>query len=58
MLKAVIQRLLRIRRTNRLKSDLRRIQGYWNLKAKEKGVSVAKDVERYLMEISRSKKTG
>ncbi len=48
MLKAVIQRLLRIRRTNRLKSDLRRIQGYWNLKAKEKELFTEKDVERYL----------
>ena len=58
MLKAAIQRLLCIRRTNRLKSDLRRIQGYWSLKAKKKGIFVEKDVERYLMEASRSEKAG
>lgn len=58
MLKTMIQRLLRISRINRLKSDLRRIQGYWGLKAKEKGIFVEKDVERYLMEASRSDKAG
>lgn len=58
MLKAMIQCWLRIRRAIRLKSDLRRIQGYWSLKAKEKGIFVEKDVERYLMEASRSEKAG
>ncbi len=50
MLKAMIQHLLRIRRTNRLKSDLSRLHRYWGLKAKEKEIFVEKDVERYLMQ--------
>lgn len=58
MLKAMIRCLLRIRRAIRLKSDLRRIQGYWSLKAKEKGIFVEKDAERYFMETSRSGKAG
>lgn len=48
MLKAVIQRLLRISRANRLKSELRRIQSYWSPKAKEKRFLFEKDLERYL----------
>jgi hypothetical protein len=48
MLKAMIQRLLRIRRAIRLKSDLRRIQRYWASKASGKGLLIEKDLERYL----------
>ena len=48
MLNTVIQCLLCIRCPSRLKSDLRRIQVYWSLKAKEKGLFTEKDIERYL----------
>ena len=32
----------------RLKKQLRRLQGYWSKKAKEKGILSEQDLERYL----------
>jgi len=46
----VIQDALRAARSNRLKKELRGIQGYWSRKAKEKGVLSEKDLERYIGE--------
>ena len=47
---AVIQDALRRARTTRLKRELKGIQNYWSLKAKEKGILTEKDLRRYLGE--------
>jgi metal-responsive CopG/Arc/MetJ family transcriptional regulator len=47
-LSAVIQDALRATRRERLKRELKEIQGYWSKKAKEKGILSEKDLERYL----------
>ncbi len=49
-LSGVIQDALRMARANRLKSDLAGIQGYWSLKAKERGILTEKTLESYLKE--------
>ena len=47
-LSAVIQDALRVVRAERLKGELRGIQGYWSRKAREKGLLTEKDLERHL----------
>lgn len=47
-LSAVIQDALRLARQERLKRELRGMQGYWSRKAREKGILTEKDLERYL----------
>jgi len=49
-LSAVIQEALRLARVERLRRELKGIQGYWSVKAKEKGVLTEKDLERLLKE--------
>ena len=44
----VVQGVLRAGRTNRLKSKLLGIQGFWSRKAKAKGVLSEKNLARYL----------
>ncbi len=47
-LSAVIQDALRAARAERLKAELRTIQGFWSRKAKEKGIVTERDLQRYL----------
>jgi hypothetical protein len=47
-LSAVIQDALRLARRQRLRREIRDIQGYWSSRAKEKGILSEKDLERYL----------
>lgn len=47
-LSGVIQDALRIAKRDRLKKELKEIQGYWSKKAKEKGILTEKDLHRYL----------
>jgi hypothetical protein len=47
-LSAVVQDALRLARAERVKEELREIQGYWAAKAKEKGVLTEEDLDRYL----------
>ncbi|MBM4351756.1 MAG: CopG family transcriptional regulator [Deltaproteobacteria bacterium] len=47
-LSAVIQEALRLVRKEKLKKEFYQIQGYWSLKAKEKGILTEKDLKRYL----------
>jgi predicted transcriptional regulator len=47
-LSAVVQDALRAARAVRLQGELRRIQGYWSRKAKERGILTERDLERYL----------
>jgi metal-responsive CopG/Arc/MetJ family transcriptional regulator len=49
-LSAVIQEALRFVRLERLRTEFKGIQGYWSLKAKEKGILTEKDLERFLKE--------
>ncbi len=45
---AVVQEVLRLARTQRMKKELHNIQGYWSKKAKEKGIVSERDLERFL----------
>jgi metal-responsive CopG/Arc/MetJ family transcriptional regulator len=47
-LSGIVQEALRAARVQRLRGDLREIQGYWSRKAKEKGLLTEKDLARYL----------
>ncbi|OGW26191.1 MAG: hypothetical protein A2X59_03075 [Nitrospirae bacterium GWC2_42_7] len=47
-LSAVIQDALRLLRKERMKKELKDMQGYWSMKAKEKGVLTEKDLQKYL----------
>jgi metal-responsive CopG/Arc/MetJ family transcriptional regulator len=47
-LSAVIQDALKLSRKEKLKREFYQIQGYWSLKAKEKGILTEKDLKRYL----------
>ena len=47
-LSAVIQEALRAARATRHGAELRRIQGFWASKAKEKGILTERDLERLL----------
>jgi len=47
-LSAVIQDALRQARVGRRVQELRGIQGYWSLKARDKGILTEQDLERYL----------
>ena len=47
-LSAVIQDALRVARAARQAGELRRIQGFWAAKAKEKGILTKRDLERLL----------
>lgn len=47
-LSAVIQEALRAARATRQGAELRRIQGFWASKAKEKGILTERDLERLL----------
>jgi hypothetical protein len=49
-LSAVIQDTLRLTRAARLKSEFKKVQGYWSRKAKEKGILSEEDLRRYLEE--------
>ena len=49
-LSAVIQEALRFVRLERLRTEFKGIQGYWSLKAKEKGILTENDLERFLKE--------
>jgi len=49
-LSAVIQEALRFVRLERLRTEFKGIQGYWSLKAKEKGILTEKHLERFLKE--------
>jgi len=44
----VIQDALRSSRAVRLKKELKNIQGFWSVMAKEKGILTEKDLNRYL----------
>jgi metal-responsive CopG/Arc/MetJ family transcriptional regulator len=48
-LSAVIQDALRHSRINRRLQALRRLQGYWSRKARERGILTEQDLERYLL---------
>jgi predicted transcriptional regulator len=47
-LSAVIQDALRQDRIERQLQELRGVQGYWNRKARDKGILTERDLERYL----------
>jgi Arc/MetJ-type ribon-helix-helix transcriptional regulator len=47
---AVVQEALRTARQERLRQELRGIQGYWSCRAREKKVLTEKDLDRYLTE--------
>jgi len=49
-LSAVVQDALRRTRAERLRAELRQLQGYWTRKAKERGILTERDLERYLRE--------
>jgi metal-responsive CopG/Arc/MetJ family transcriptional regulator len=47
-LSAVVQEALKLSRKEKLRKEFYQIQGYWSLKAKEKGILTEKDLKRYL----------
>jgi len=47
-LSAVIEDALRQSRIERRAQELRGLQGYWNRKARDKGILTEQDLERYL----------
>jgi metal-responsive CopG/Arc/MetJ family transcriptional regulator len=47
-LSAVIQDALRAARAERLKGELRQLQGYWSRRAKEKGILTERELARYV----------
>ena len=47
-LSGVIQEALRLARKDRLRKELKDIQGYWSRRAKEKGILTDKDLRKYL----------
>ena len=47
-LSGVIQEALRLARKDRLRKELKEIQGYWSRRAKEKGILTEKDLRKYL----------
>ena len=47
-LSAVIQEALRAARAARLKGELKTLRGYWQRKAREKGILSQRNLERYL----------
>lgn len=47
-LSAVVQDALRAVRAERLKGELRHLQGYWSRRAKEKGILTERELARYL----------
>lgn len=47
-LSAVVQDALRAARTQRLKGELKVLQGIWAKKAREKGLLTEQDLERWL----------
>lgn len=47
-LSAVIQDALRMSRVGRRSQELRDIQGYWSVKARERGILTEQDLERLL----------
>ena len=47
-LSAVIQDALRLARKERMKKELKEMQGYWSRKAREKGVLTEEDLQNYL----------
>lgn len=49
-LSGVIQEALRLARKDRLRKELKEIQGYWSRRAKEKGLLTEKDLRKYLKE--------
>lgn len=49
-LSAVVQEALRAGRRERLRRELREIQGYWSRTARERGLLTEEDLERYLAE--------
>jgi metal-responsive CopG/Arc/MetJ family transcriptional regulator len=49
-LSAVIQEALRMARVERFRREFKEIQGYWSLKAREKGILTERDLERLLEE--------
>ena len=44
----VVQDALRLARTQRLRSELRELQGFWSRRAREEGVVSDDELERYL----------
>lgn len=49
-LSAVIQEALRMARVERFRREFKGVQGYWSLKAREKGILTERDLERLLEE--------
>ncbi|OGP64107.1 MAG: hypothetical protein A3K22_02330 [Deltaproteobacteria bacterium RBG_16_42_7] len=47
-LSGIIQDALRIARRERLRKDLKEMQGYWSRKAKERGILTEKDLRKCL----------
>lgn len=47
-LSAVIQDALRAARRQRLRGELKAMQGYWNARAREKGLLSEDDLDRFL----------
>lgn len=47
-LSAVVQDALRASRRERLRRELRELQGYWSRTARERGLLTEEDLERYL----------
>lgn len=47
-LSAIIQEALRAARVSRRKQELREVQGYWSVKARERGVLTEQDLDRLL----------
>jgi metal-responsive CopG/Arc/MetJ family transcriptional regulator len=47
-LSAVVQEALKLSRKEKLRKEFYQVQGYWSLKAKEKGILTEKDLKRYL----------
>ena len=45
---AVLQDLVSENKHNRLEQEFRAIQGYWNKRAKAKGILTTRDLQRYL----------
>ena len=43
-----VQQVLRRARIERRMQELRAIQGYWNRKARERGILTEQDLERYV----------
>lgn len=47
---AVVQEALELRRRNKLRGELRELQGFWVEKARERGLLTEEDLSRYLAE--------